>query len=262
MKRLNLHNDGEEHNFWQNYTDLMSGFLIVFIVASLVAYSSYKIYVDLYHEKGITEANVNDIIINAELFEKIRLFQEAQNSLKSDYFRYSDEYKRFECTIDVQFNPNDFDNIRPEYVDDLIAAGKELESILHKFQEKVDTSGKVKFKVIVEGRLANNLKDGGIHWVTPEGNPSAWKQGLENSYKRALTVVELWRSNNILSDLLYNDPANSAAKVNIGHKYPGELFVSGSGYGGQNRYKYSPQDPRGEDKNKTFIIQIIPYINF
>ena len=258
MKRLNIHNDGEEHNFWQNYTDLMSGFLIVFIVASLVAYSSYKIYVDLYHEKGITEANVNDIIINAELYEKIRDFQDAQKALKSKYFQYNEQYKRFECKIDVQFTSNDFEHIRPEYVEDLKNAGRELDSILTQFTK---TTG-VRFKVVVEGRLANNLRDGGIHWVTPEGNPSAWKQGLENSYKRALTVVELWRSNNILSDLLYNDPANSAAKVNTGHKYPGELFVSGSGYGGQNRYKYSPQDPRGEDKNKTFIIQIIPYINF
>ena len=49
MSRINFRNDGEEHNFWQNYTDLMSGFLIVFIVASLVAYSSYMRYVDLYH---------------------------------------------------------------------------------------------------------------------------------------------------------------------------------------------------------------------
>ena len=258
MKRLTFHNDGEEHNFWQNYTDLMSGFLIVFIVASLVAYSSYKIYVDLYHEKGITEANVNDIIINAELYEKIRDFQDAQKALKSKYFQYNEQYKRFECKIDVQFTSNDFEHIRPEYVEDLKNAGRELDSILTQFTK---TTG-VMFKVVVEGRLANNLRDGGIHWVTPERNPSAWKQGLENSYKRALTVVELWRSNNILSDLLYNDPANSAAKVNTGHKYPGELFVSGSGYGGQNRYKYSPQDPRGEDKNKTFIIQIIPYINF
>ena len=35
----------------------------MFIIASLVAYSSYKVYVDLYHEKGITEANINDIVI-------------------------------------------------------------------------------------------------------------------------------------------------------------------------------------------------------
>ena len=29
MSRLNLKNEGDEHNFWQNYTDLMSGFLVV-----------------------------------------------------------------------------------------------------------------------------------------------------------------------------------------------------------------------------------------
>lgn len=258
MRRLNLHKDGEEHNFWQNYTDLMSGFLIVFIIASLVAYSSYKIYVDLYHEKGITEANVNDIIINAELYEKIRQFQDAQKSLNSEYFRYNEEYKRFECKIDVQFTANDFENIRPEYIEPLMNAGKELDSILTQFTK---TTG-VKFKVIVEGRLANNLQNGGVNWVTPENNPVAWKQGLENSYKRALTVVELWRKNGILADLLYNDPAKSATKVDTSHVYPGELFVSGAGFGGQHRYKYSSQDPEGENRNKTFIIQIIPYINF
>ena len=258
MRRITLHNDGKEHNFWQNYTDLMSGFLIVFIIASLVAYSSYKIYVDLYHQKGITEANINDIIINADLYKKIRDFQDAQKSLNSKYFRYNDEYKRFECKIDVQFTANDFENIRPEYIEDLKCAGHELDSILTQFSQSTG----VQFKVIVEGRLANDLTDGGVHWITSEGNPEAWKRGLENSYKRALTVVELWRRNGILENLLYNDPANTASKVNKGHKYPGELFVSGSGYGGQNRYRFSPQDPKGEDKNKTFIIQIIPYINF
>ena len=59
MGKISFRNNGEDHNFWQNYTDLMSGFLIVFIIASIVAYSSYKIYVDLYHEKGITEANMS-----------------------------------------------------------------------------------------------------------------------------------------------------------------------------------------------------------
>ena len=66
MSRIKFRETGEEHNFWQNYTDLMSGFLIVFIIASLVAYGSYKVYVDLYHSKGITEGNINDIVVNAE----------------------------------------------------------------------------------------------------------------------------------------------------------------------------------------------------
>ena len=72
MSRISFKEEGEEHNFWQNYTDLMSGFLIVFIITSLIAYGSYKVYVDLYHSKGITEGNINDIVVNAELYKKIK----------------------------------------------------------------------------------------------------------------------------------------------------------------------------------------------
>ena len=81
MNRIRFRDKGDEHNFWQNYTDLMSGFLIVFIIASLVAYGSYKVYVDLYHSKGITEGNINDIVVNAELYQKIREFQDAQKTI-------------------------------------------------------------------------------------------------------------------------------------------------------------------------------------
>ena len=104
MGRISFRNNGEDHNFWQNYTDLMSGFLIVFIIASIVAYSSYKIYVDLYHEKGITEANINDIIVNAELYQKIKEFQDAQKSLQSDYFRYNNTYDRFLNIFTINMN--------------------------------------------------------------------------------------------------------------------------------------------------------------
>ena len=37
-----FHKDsGEEHNFWMSYTDLMSGFLVVFIIISIVMYQQY-----------------------------------------------------------------------------------------------------------------------------------------------------------------------------------------------------------------------------
>ena len=32
----------EEHDFWMSYTDLMAGFLIVFIITSLIVYSNYR----------------------------------------------------------------------------------------------------------------------------------------------------------------------------------------------------------------------------
>lgn len=92
MRRIKFKDNGEEHNFWQNYTDLMSGFLIVFIIASLVAYNSYRGFVELYYGVGVTEANINDIVVNAKLYKQIKEFQEAQKQLQSKYFAYSSKY--------------------------------------------------------------------------------------------------------------------------------------------------------------------------
>ena len=139
MSRISFRENGEEHNFWQNYTDLMSGFLIVFIITSLVAYGSYKVYVDLYHSRGITENNINDIVVNAELYKKIREFQEAQKSISRKYFKYNDKYQRFECTVNVTFAPES-PVIPQECYPQLIEAGKEVEDIIEKFKESTNVS--------------------------------------------------------------------------------------------------------------------------
>jgi hypothetical protein len=46
--------------------------------------------------------------------------------------------------------------------------------------------------------------------------------------------------------------------VNKSFKNDGEVFVSGSGFGGQGRY--TGFGDNGEARNKTFIIQIIPIL--
>ena len=230
MSRISFRDNGEEHNFWQNYTDLMSGFLIVFIITSLVAYGSYKVYVDLYHNKGITEANINDIVVNAELYKKIREFQEAQKSISRKYFRYNEEYQRFECTVDVLFAPD-----RPEiptmYYKELEAAGHEIDQIIEQFK----TSTNVSFKVVIEGRAAKK------HNVKLDAKQMAY--GARLSFERARNLHLFWKSKGILNNL---------------EEQNGEVFISGSGFGGKGRY--TGYGPDGEDKNKTFIIQIIPYI--
>ncbi len=235
MGRLNLRGEDEEHNFWQNYTDLMSGFLIVFIIASLVAYNSYKMYVDLYHEKGITEGNINDIIVNAELYNKIKEFQDAQRDLDCEYFRYNSQYNRFECTVDVRFAP-DRDDIPVKDKSDLVEAGKELEAVLAKFQ----SSTNIAFKIVIEGRAARP------HDIKYENIPSQRKHLVETlSYNRARNLYNLWLENGLFCNV---------AEMN------GEVFISGSGFDGQGRYSGYGDD--GEDRNKTFIIQIIPYIKY
>lgn len=232
MSRISFKDNGEEHNFWQNYTDLMSGFLIVFIITSLVAYGSYKVYVDLYHNKGITETNINDIVVNAELYKKIREFQEAQKSISRQYFQYNEKYQRFECTVDVQFAP-DSAVILPKFHSQLIEAGKEVEEIISKFKESTNVS----FKVIIEGRAAKK------HNTTPTESHKAYAARL--SYERARNLHLFWKSHGILKDI---------------EKQNGEVFISGSGFEGKGRYE--GYGPNGEDRNKTFIIQIIPYITY
>lgn len=235
MSRLSFRKESEEHNFWQNYSDLMAGFLIVFIIASLVAYSNYKKYVDLYHEKGITEGNINDIVVKADLYNKITEFRKAQTSLNSEYFRYNDTYDRFECKVDVQFNSDDA-TLPASSKDALVEAGKELESILTNFAQSTN----VAFKIVIDGRAARP------HDVPYDKLSKDRKERVANlSYKRAKNLYDFWRSKDILSNI---------------EAMNGEVFISGSGFDGQGRYTGLGKD--GEDRNKTFIVQIIPYIQY
>lgn len=233
MKRISFQEQEDDHNFWQNYTDLMSGFLIVFIIASLTAYGSYKIYVDLYHEKGITEGNINDIVVNAELYQKIREFQDAQKSISRKYFTYNETFQRFECTVNVLFAPES-PVIPTENYAQLIEAGKEVEDIINKFKESTNVS----FKVIIEGRAARSHQN-------PNPNESQKAYAARLSYERARNLHLLWRNEGLLDNLEAQN---------------GEVFISGSGFEGKGRYSGFGEE--GEDKNKTFIIQIVPYITY
>lgn len=51
MKHIFGKDKGEDHDFWMSYTDLMSGFLVIFIIATVVYYMDNKEYIDAF--KGI-----------------------------------------------------------------------------------------------------------------------------------------------------------------------------------------------------------------
>lgn len=59
MKKLFRKDSGEEHNFWMSYTDLMSGFLVVFIILSVILYNYYTEKVE---EAGISKEMYDDAI--------------------------------------------------------------------------------------------------------------------------------------------------------------------------------------------------------
>lgn len=249
MSRIKFHDDGEEHNFWQNYTDLMSGFLIVFIIASIVAYNQYKEKESLMSQLvemagGSKTGKLSDLdkerlvklVSNAELYEKVSAFDKAQESLNSQYFHFDSLYRRFECKLDVQF-VSDSSTIDSKYLKQLVQAGNEFVDILKEFP----SAENVGFKVVIEGRAA---KETGF---VPALYNIQYADAL--SYKRARNLYFLWNNNGIIEEI---------------EKQGGEVFVSGSGYYGKGRHtkQTDPNSPDPEGLNKRFIIEVIPFIKF
>lgn len=232
MSKLFFRKNGEEHNFWQNYTDLMSGLLIVFIIISFVEYSYFKDYAAVCHKMGVDEDNIEDVKVSVDMYKKINEFQKSLKDIKGRYFNYNDKYRRFECTVSVQFMP-DSCKIPEMKKRDLINAGKEIDSIVGRLKQYENIS----YKLVIDGRAAKSdtLKN-------PIQNHLMYVEKL--GYNRALELFYLWRSNNVFSNI-------DSCDIND------NILVTGSGYRGDGRYKYGK-----EDRNKTFIIQIIPYIKY
>lgn len=253
MRPILRHKPDEEHNFWMSYTDLMSGFLIVFIIAGLIAYKGYlvaseskrdlierAVRLDNENKKlkkerdnavkkvGELEDQIATLMVRKEDYDKIQQFIEAQKNLNSKYFSYNAKYQRFECKIDVQFEPNKY-TIPSSNFSDLKAAGNELLSII-----KVFSTDNISFKVVIDGRAARHDDS--------DQNHKYFGSVQELSYNRARALYNLWDKSGIIKSI---------------EKQDAEVFISGLGFGGINRYSGS-----NEYKNKTFIIQVIPYLKF
>lgn len=109
MKKIFHKDSSEEHNFWMSYTDLMAGFLVVFIILSAILYNHYnqkvvdaeKANADAMVKQELYEtalASLEQAYINLEK-EKINTQQQAelidslkQNNLKNLIKRYRDVF--------------------------------------------------------------------------------------------------------------------------------------------------------------------------
>ena len=168
--------------------------------------------------------NIKVIVLKNNYLGMVRQYQ---------HFKYNDNYQRFECTVNVTFAPES-PVIPQECYAQLIEAGKEVEDIIDKFKESTNVS----FKVVIEGRAARSHNN-----PNPNNDQKAYAARL--SYERARNLHLFWRKNGLLNNI---------------EKQNGEVFISGSGFEGKGRY--TGYGPDGEDRNKTFIIQLIPYITY
>ena len=169
--KLFTSSEGVTHNFWQNYTDLMSGLMIIFLIASL----GYLVSHD--------ESRKIKAIIRAQ--------KELADSSNSKYFTYNEEYNRFECKLKVDFpaysqvhNETIASTIPDESKHDLLAAGKKLKE----FIQKKEYDG-IDFEIIIDGRAAR---------------PKDWKKheafGAKLGSLRAYNLYKLWKSHGLFDN--------------------------------------------------------------
>jgi flagellar motor protein MotB len=241
----------ENGNYWISYTDLMTGFLIIFIILTLlVQVNSNKKIKKIKSEFSICDSTLNAknniIAQNEDSLKKAnqkynslkkhietikisqkdnRLLQEikkALNHIDKKYFTYNKKYKKFILNIDVKF-PSEESSIYSLSLDtrtNLIEAGKHIKDIL---QNRLPKNTTIKYLIVIEGQAS---RDG-------------WPGNDQLSYNRALSLNKFWQK----FDIDFNRVNNC------------ELIIAGSGEYGVPRKK--PDKP---PHNQRFLIQIVPKI--
>ena len=158
----------EEHNFWMSYTDLMSGFLVVFIIISAVMYKSYQ--------------------------DKTK---ESNASLKNLIFEYEDVFIMDDPSVKVKFDEERGSIILTHAVPDsfLFASGNAsfqeslgsyLEKIRKPLVKKTMSIWKEHNYKNVELRIEGHTDPNGIG--TKRGSDESFLQNLDLSSQRANNV--------------------------------------------------------------------------
>lgn len=198
--------------FWPSYVDLLTGLFIVMLVLFVL---SYKLLSD---SKKATEEELN----------KIKEIQKISESLPQKFFEYQKEYKRWTLIQRTQFASGS-DAIPFSDHNYLKEVGDSLVYMLEKLQTKYEKDS-LKYLIIIEGMSSR---------IGIDPDPK------NLSYRRAKSLFEFWKKNNIIFD-----PTIC------------EIMIAGSGVAGIGRYSYDPLNRYQEErKNQRILVQVVPKIS-
>jgi len=161
----------EDNNNWISYTDLMTGFLIIFIILTLVMYFNLR-------------NKVSELEITLSEYIKIEEIKSAINSLDTNYFKYDSIYKKHIVNVDVNYKTGSFDirTLNKVKRNELVKVGKRIDLLLDKLnKDSITKKYNIKFLIVVEGQASKDFFP---------GNDVL-------SYKRALGLKELWINNGL-----------------------------------------------------------------
>lgn len=234
--------------FWVSFSDLMISLffimLVLFAVSTPLLFSSIKTNEGLIKENDnlknelstlskdvikvdILRDSLNSIIVeNKRLNRLLRIEEQFELLHKNKNFIYLKDCKKFVASklIGKEIFDSLKTDIRKDYVERTIEAGKQLEGFISELQKR---SPDLSYLLVIEGNMANTYDK--IIEMDDE-------KGYKKSYMRALSVYQLWRKNNI-DFRIYNT----------------EVMICGSGFSGLCR-------DEKEENNKRFSIQIIPKV--
>lgn len=188
--------------FWPSYTDLMTSLFFIMLVLYVLTFVQLKL------NAKATE----------DQLKKIKEIQTAVENLPKNFFEYQPDFKRFTLKKRISFDTGD-SKINPNDYEYLINVGNSIKSLISDLTQKYSNEN-IKYLIVIEGMASNDK----------------YLYNYQLSYERALSLIILWKKNNILFD------------ENIC-----ELQIAGSGTGGVGR-------DETEDNNQRFLIQIIPKI--
>jgi len=190
--------------FWISYSDLMTSLFYIMMVLFVVSIGY------LQYQKSATEKQL----------QKIQELQASVQQLPAAYFEYQPQYKRFRIKEQIRF-PRGESKIDDSYRTYLVAVGNAISELILKLNNDNKFRGMdIKYLVVIEGMASRDN----------------YPLNFELSYKRALSLYRLWKSEGISFD----------PKIC-------EIQISGSGTEGIREYAGSK-----EFMNQQFLIHIIP----
>jgi len=190
--------------FWISYSDLMTSMFFIMMVLFVLTIGY------LQYQKNATEKQL----------EKIQELQTAVQQLPEQYFDYQPQYKRFKLKQQIQF-PLGKSDIPVAYRKYLIDVGKSIFGLIYRLNSNPNYKDlDIKYLIVIEGMASRDN----------------YPHNFELSYKRALSLYNLWNSAGISFD-------------------PGSCEVQISGSGTKGIREYFGDE---EYKNQQFLIHIIP----
>ena len=224
----------KETNYWMSYADLLTGLAIIFIIISIMLGGRLtECQGDL---KDYTKRYSADSAQVAALKILDNTFSELEN--QTELFKYDKKNKIYKLEVTSQFGGNCSIKLKDSTKTkrQLIAAGDALQ----KFVENMYKKTQINLVIVIEGRAAKHL-DGKNMKQNLEWNKRGAKMAKKCSLERAKYLFDLWNTTTELNNLDFID-----------------LSIAGKGFGGKGRYPYKG---KLEEKNKNFVVKIIPIFN-